>query len=142
MIRPSVGILLSAVVAGLACTDVCDRNPTSPECAGKPQPGWVNVNLTSPAPSSGDGGAWFRIEGGRIDSIQVVGPGLRAFWDSTVGVGEEVIIAGDLGDGIVARVWVPDVNALDAYAVVILEVAARGTWQQRDPAGYSMTVVR
>jgi hypothetical protein len=105
---------------------------------GAPTSGWLRVSLSGP--STDNAGVLFAITGGPVDSVRSAFPHLfsTAPGDSAV----RVIVAGASVSGVVAEIAVPDVGALALYRATVEQVAAGGTFAQREPGGFRLTVER
>jgi hypothetical protein len=117
-----------AVVAGLVCA-------CSSESAG-PLPAILEVSFATSA--SDDGAVLFTVSGGPVDSVEA--PGYRLYTAETSPTSMRVVVAGELRDGIIARIHIADANRLPQYSATIDQVAARGSYVQRDPVSYSLVV--
>jgi hypothetical protein len=94
----------------------------------------LEVNFSSLADD--DGAVLFTISGGPVDSVDASGYRLYlARIDSNT---LRVIVAGDLGSGIIARIHIADDRRLSQYSATLDQVAARVSYAQRDPAAYSL----
>ncbi len=133
MKRWFVWILLANVYA---CGD---GSVTGPEPTPPPAPvrGWLNVQLTTP--NSDDGGIVFTVAGGPIDSVRFVHEGFAsAVSDSTW----RFLSTGELSNGAIAQLLVPNVDMPSIYRPEIQQVAALVTYEQRDLAGYRLQVLK
>ncbi|HWA40335.1 MAG TPA: hypothetical protein VG712_01925, partial [Gemmatimonadales bacterium] len=101
------------------------------------EPGFLDLTLNTP--NADDGALLFKVVGGTVDSV-VAGAMVQDGSYAAVTGGTRIVVAGNLTDGIVARVHVPDVNDAGDYSVVIEQVAVRNTFTQRSLTGYSMAV--
>jgi hypothetical protein len=117
-------VLLGAFL--LACSD--DTN--------SPTAGAMNLNLATP--NSDDGGLLFTLTGGPVDSV-VANRG-RVYSAKVDPNTFRVIIAGDLAAGTIARISLPDLRRAGEYSATVTQAAARGSYVQRDPAGYALTL--
>lgn len=101
-------------------------------------PGWLNVRLTSP--NADDGGVMFTVRGGTVDSVRSTFPDtyLNRVSQSETGI----IVVGAVRSGVVARLWVPDLDAAAQYAATMEQVASGTTFEQRALTGYTLTVER
>lgn len=102
-----------------------------------PDPGPLTLTLNTP--NADDGALLFKVVGGAVDSISggvMVQDGNFA----AVSGGTRVVLAGDITDGVVATIWVPDLANASRYSVTMEQVAVRGTNAQRSIAGYGITV--
>jgi hypothetical protein len=124
------------VVAGLSCGD---SGPSGPGPDPDPVPGWLKVRLTTP--NADDGGIMFTVSGVQIDSIR---SSYSDFFTAELGPSSfRIIVAGSLSNGgVVAEILVPDVASVGGYTVVVDEVAARDSYEQRPAASVSLAVER
>jgi hypothetical protein len=99
-------------------------------------PGWLDVRLVSPA--TDDGGVMFAVRGAPIDSVRSPFPDL---YTHRVGASEwEILVLGDVSSAVVARLWVPDLDAAASYVATVEQVASGVTFAQRAPGPYSLVV--
>ena len=99
-------------------------------------PGWLDVRLVSPA--TDDGGVMFAVRGAPIDSVRSSFPDL---YTNRVGASEwDIIVLGDVSSAVVARLWVPDLDAAASYLATVEQVASGVTFAQRNPGPYSLAV--
>lgn len=95
--------------------------------------------LTLNTPNTDDGALLFKVIGGPVDSVAggaMVQDGSYTVQSSFT----RIVVAGNITDGLVAGVYVPDINNASAYSVVVEQVAVRNTYAQRSPSGYTITV--
>lgn len=123
-------LILLAGAFGLAC-----GGDAGGEDSG-PVPGTLDVILVTPNP---DDGAVMLHLSGIIDSV-VAMPPYRLFSARPSTEVTRVIVTGDLGDGPLLRVYVPDLAGTGSLGMEIMEVAQRGTYSQRSLAGYGLIV--
>lgn len=128
--RRAVGWAAMASVVMLAGCDLV--GPGEPI----PDPGPVNIVLTTPRDD--DGAVMFSISGGAIDSISTLG--YEFFSTQTAAHAHRVVVSGDIVDGPIARVWLPDRHALGPYTLSIEQVANRVTYEQQQGAGYVLVL--
>lgn len=102
-----------------------------------PEPGFLDLTLNTP--NADDGALLFKVVGGTVDSV-VAGAMVQDGSYATVTGGTRIVVAGNLTDGIIARVHVPDIKDVADYSVVIEQIAVRNTFTQRATGGYSVTV--
>jgi hypothetical protein len=107
-------------------------------CGGStgPTAGILKVNLATP--HADDGGLLLTLSGGPIDSIESTGNPLytsRADADSV-----KVIITGQLTSGTIAQIHIPDSRQASSYSAIVIQAAARGSYAQRNPDSYSVTL--
>ncbi len=131
MKRWFVWILLANVYA---CGD---GSVTGPEPTPPPARGWLNVQLTTP--NSDDGGIVFTVAGGPIDSVRFVHEGFSSAVSDSIW---RFLVTGELSNGAIAQLLVPNVHKSSIYRPEIEQVAALVTYEQRDLAGYRLQVVK
>ena len=131
MKRWFVWILLANVYA---CGD---GSVTGPEPTPLPVRGWLNVRLTTP--NSDDGGIMFTVAGGPIDSVRFVHEGFSSAVSDSLW---RFLATGELSNGAIAQLLVPNVDNPSVYRPEIQQVAALVTYEQRDLAGYRLQVVK
>ena len=120
------------IVASLAFVLVtCSESDPGPGPTG---PGWLSLSLESPR--SDDGGVLISVTGGQIDSVR---SSYADLFSTTASQSARMIISGNIVSGVVAEIFVPDVGQSASYSVALDEVAAR-TFEQRNPADYSVAV--
>jgi hypothetical protein len=116
---------LALILAMLACHD--DDKTVEPT-----GPGILDVVLTTP--NVDDGAVLLTIDG-PVDSVQ--GTGYVTFATASP-TGARVVMTGDIADGVIARLYVPDVSASDQYLPQLVEVAQRGTFALRPSTSYRL----
>jgi hypothetical protein len=94
------------------------------------------VSFTTSA--TDDGAVLFTVSGGPVDSVEA--PGYRLYTAQTSGTSMRVVVAGELRAGAIARIHIADGRKLSHYSATIDQVAARGSYAQRDPVSYSLVV--
>lgn len=135
-------LLLSAMAISLVAFSGCDSEdgitePT-PETVNLPVDGAVDLVLASP--NADDGGLLFSVSGGTVDSVTAAGYPLQMV---RIGGTVKVLTVGIFSNRTtVARLWIPDVSKISDYSVDIQQVASRGTFAQRDPQTYRISLVR
>ena len=122
--RPQLWLGLILVLAGCS-------NSTGPTAG--------ILNLTVASPHKDDGGIMLSVYGGPVDSVEAVGYVIHA---ARAADSVKMIVTGNLGSGVIARVHIPDSRQAARYSVQITQVAARQTYAQRDPAGYTVSLAR
>jgi hypothetical protein len=120
-------IVLVAVVLATCSSD--EKLPT-----GQAGPGWLALRLSTQAADAG--GVLLSVRGGAVDSVRSAFPHV---FEKRVGPLTKIVVAGDLSNGVIAEIFVPDAGASASYTVTVDQAAAR-TLQQRDPADYDVTV--
>jgi len=114
-----------------------DASVTGPEPTPPPARGWLNLQLTTP--NSDDGGIVFTVAGGPIDSVRFVHEGFSSAVSDSIW---SFLATGELSNGAIAQLFVPNVNKPAIYRPEIQQVAALVTYEQRDLAGYRLQVVK
>jgi hypothetical protein len=87
-----------------------------------------------------DGAVLFTVSGGPVDSVEA--PEYRVYTAQTSPTSMRVVVAGDLKAGTIARIHIADGRKLAQYSARIDQVAARGSYAQRDPISYSLLVAQ
>lgn len=101
------------------------------------EPGVLVLTLNTPNPD--DGALLFRVVGGQVDSVgggAMVQDGSYTIQPTYT----RIVVAGNITDGVVAGIYVPDINDVAAYSVVMEQVSVRNTFTQRSISGYSIAV--
>lgn len=129
--KASLRLLTVACIAALVPLSGCSNN-TGPSGA--------ILSVTFSGPHGDDGAVLLTITGGPVDSVEAVG---YAVYTARSGTGPlKVIVTGDLGGGPIARLHVPDHRHAPFYTATVVQVAARRTYAQRDPAAYSASLAQ
>lgn len=100
--------------------------------------GWLTVQLTTP--HTDDGAVQLRITGPAIQDVMAESA-YDGFGTAAAGVAD-LVMAGAIATGNVARFQVPDVNRASAYSVSVVAAAQAGTFALRNVAGYRAVIVR
>jgi hypothetical protein len=96
----------------------------------------LNVSLASPR--SDDGAVLFTLSGGPVDSVTTGG---HQVYSARVDANTlRVVVMGDLGSGTLATIYIADTRLASGYSATVNQVAARGSYAQRDPASYSLSL--
>ncbi|HVX89933.1 MAG TPA: hypothetical protein VG940_13445 [Gemmatimonadales bacterium] len=102
-----------------------------------PEPGLLTLTLNTP--NADDGALLFKVVGGQVDSV--LGSAMIQDGSYTIQPSyTRIVVAGNIVDGVVARVAVPDINDAASYSVVMEQVAVRNSFAQRSLTGYSIAV--
>lgn len=130
-----------ATIALLSLLTACGASSsTGPDNSSTPAtPGWLTVQLTTPF--ADDGAVQLRVTGPAIDSVA---PEVRydGFGSTTSGVAD-VLIAGEISSGDVARFRVSDVNRASQYTVSVVAAAQQATFALRpNTSAYRAVIVR
>ena len=129
-----VWILLAGVYA---CGDGSVIGPEPTPLPAAAVPGWLRVQLTTP--NSDDGGIMFTVAGGPIDSVRFVHEGFSSAVSDSIW---RFLATGELSNGAIAQLLVPNVDNASVYLPEIQQVAALVTYELRDLAGYRLQVVK
>jgi hypothetical protein len=109
-------------------------------CSNNTGPTGATLGVTLSSPHSDDGAVLLTIAGGPVDSVEAIGYGV---YTARAGTGTlRLIVTGDLGGGPIARIHVPDPRQAPFYTAKVVQVAARRTYAQRDPAAYGARLVQ
>jgi hypothetical protein len=98
----------------------------------------LDVSFTTTA--SDDGAVLFTVAGGPVDSVEA--PGYRLYTAQINPTTLRVVVAGNLRAGTIARIHIADGRRLSQYSATVNQVAARGSYAQRDPVSYSLSVAQ
>ena len=123
-----------ALVAALSVSAACSNDPV----AIVPHAGTLTLRLTTPHVD--DGALTFTLSGPAINNATAANASLRLF---TRGSGESTIVGvlvGDLANGAVVTLNVPDVTAAAGYTAQVLEVADRDDALRDSLTGYALAV--
>lgn len=123
MIR-KLGLLALATVALTTCGEKGVQDV--------PVPGWLSLNLSTP--NADDGAIMFTVSG-PVDSVRSVHPHVLS---SKEGSATRVVIVGAIGAGALASIKVPDTRQPTQFTATVEQVAVRGSYTQRTPAGYTL----
>jgi hypothetical protein len=91
------------------------------------------------SPHQDDGGIMLSIYGGPVDSVEAVGYVVHT---ARAADSVKMIVTGNLGSGVIARVHIPDSRQASGYYAQIKQAAARQSYIQRDPAAYTVSLAR
>lgn len=128
--------LLLAACGATAPTDATPT-PVAP-VAPAPVAGWLTMQLDTP--NTDDGAVQLMVTG---PAIEEAAPAAGLDGAATLANGTaHLVVMGQVGDGAVARIRVPDVAKATQYQVQVTAAAARGTYELRQVAAYRVTVVR
>jgi hypothetical protein len=124
-----------ALFALAACSSDGLTSTTTPPPA--PTGGWLTLQLSSP--HTDDGAVQFSVSGAGIDSVKLVGyDGFATIDNGTA----NLLVTGQVGNGDVARVFVPDLSLTSRYRASVAAAAARGTYALQSLGGYRVVLVR
>lgn len=124
-----------AMVAVTSLVTACSSDPNS----DAPEPGTLVLSLTTP--HADDGAMLFTVSGPSIDSVIAANPSLRLFTRRVNGSTVTGAVVGDLANGAVVRLQVPDVGGAAGYTARVLEVADRQNALRASLTDYSLAVV-
>lgn len=124
-----------ALFALAACGSSSATTPTAPP--PPPTGGWLTLQLSSP--HTDDGAVQFSVTGPAIDSVKLVSyDGFATIDNGTA----NLIVTGQVGNGDVARVFVPDLALTSQYRATVAAAAARGTYALQTLDNYRVVMVR
>jgi hypothetical protein len=101
-------------------------------------PGWLTVQLTTPY--TDDGAVQLRITGPAVDSVMAE-EAYDGFGMAANGAAD-LVMAGSISTGNVARFRVADINRASSYNVSVVAAAQSGTFALRNVSGYRAVIVR
>ena len=107
-----------ALVAALVLGEACSQDPTS---GSPPRAGTLTLRLTTPR--ADDGALVFEVSGPPIDSVVAAGAPLRLFTRRADGSTLVGAVVGDVANGAIVTLQVPDVGAARLYTARVIEVA-------------------
>ncbi|MEO5800972.1 MAG: hypothetical protein ABIZ70_03180 [Gemmatimonadales bacterium] len=119
-------LLLSLVLAA------CGGDSTAPT-----KPGTLTLRLATP--NSNDGALVVVVSGGVVTAVHPAGN--LEVTRQVDGAGTHLLLVGDLAEGIIATIDVPDIAHASAYVAVVEQAADRTTFALLDPAAYRITIV-
>lgn len=123
-----------ALVAALLVSAACSDDPI----AGGPRAGTLSLRLTTPHVD--DGALTFTLSGLPINNVTAANASLQLFTRRSGDSSLVGILVGDLANGAVVTLNVPDVTAAAGYTTQVLEVADRNDVLRVSIAGYSLSV--
>ncbi len=130
---------LTLLLAACGATAPTDATPTPvAPVAPAPVAGWLTLQLDTP--NADDGAVQFFVTGPAIEEVAPA-TGLDGVATITNGAAH-LVVTGQVGDGAVARIRVPDLAKATQYQVQVTAAAARGTYELRQVAAYRVTVAR
>jgi hypothetical protein len=94
--------------------------------------------LTLNTPHTDDGAILFKVNG-VVDSV-TGGPMVQDGSYLINPTFTRVVAAGNLVDGVVAKIWVPDVTIIGSYSITVEQAAKRTTFAQQTLTGYSISI--
>lgn len=122
--------LLPVLITAVILTSACSSESAAPVGA--------TLEVSFATQATDDGAVLFTVSGGPVDSVEA--PGYRLYSAQTSPTSLRVVVAGDLRAGTIARIHIADGRKLSQYSATIDQVAARGSYAQRDPVSYSLVV--
>lgn len=99
-------------------------------------PGTLTVHLASAG--ANDGAMVLVVSGGMVLSVEAAGS--YEVTSTTDAAGVHLMVVGDLTDGALARLEVPDISRASDYLAVIGQVADRTNFGLVDATGYRVTI--
>ena len=134
-IRRTFAKLVPLVLFALAACNSSSILPTTPPPA--PTGGWLTLQLATPR--TDDGAVQFSVSGPAIDSVKIVSYDGFATIDNG---NANLIVTGQVGNGDVARIFVPDLSHTSQYQATVAAAAVRGTYVLQALDGYRAVLVR
>jgi hypothetical protein len=122
--------LLAVLVPAVILITACSSDSVAPVGA--------TLEVSFATAATDDGAVLFTVSGGPVDSVEA--PGFRLYSAQISPTSLRVVVAGDLRAGTIARIHIADGRKLSQYSATIDQVAARGSYAQRDPVSYSLVV--
>ena len=129
------GKLVPLVLFALAGCSSSANLPTTPPPG--PTGGWLTLQLSTPR--TDDGAVQFSVSGPAIDRVKIVSYDGFAAIDAG---SANLLVTGVVGNGDVARVFVPDLSHTSQYRATVAAAAARGTYALQVLDGYRAVLVR
>lgn len=129
--------LIPAFVLVLAACGSGASGTTAPPPPPVATDGWLTLQLSSP--TGNDGAVQFAVTGPGIDSITIIGYDGFSAMDNGVA---NLLVTGEISNGDIARIHVPDVSLTLRYHATIAAAAARGNYNLQPLDGYRATLVR
>jgi hypothetical protein len=120
----------------LACSIAAAGVPGCSSDSAGPVGATLDVSFVTSA--SDDGAVLFTVAGGPVESVEA--PGYRLYTAQINPTTLRVVVAGSLRAGTIARIHIADERKLAQYSATVNQVAARGSYAQRDPVSYSVSV--
>ena len=138
-------VLLSGAIAAAGSCGGGDGGtaPTQPPPSGQPTapvavPGTLTVRLVTPF--TDDGALLLDITGpAPVTDVAAAAQGVVAHARSS-GNATRVAVFGSLGGGALVRFSVPDINAVQQYAVQVAEASDRASVLRSSVTGYQLTI--
>ena len=135
MSRVATVVTVAVLAAGLMIA-ACGEDVTGPE----PQPGSLQVSLTTPA--TDDGAVLMTVSGENITNLRLVSAAHQLYSRPGTGNSVRVIVVGDIASGPLVLFDVPDINRVERYLATVAQVASRDNVLRPLPlTGYDPTVV-
>ncbi len=107
-------------------------------CGGGDGPAGGLLDITLTTPNNNDGAMLLVISGGEINSVE--GTGYQTYSAVAGSTTARVVIIGDITNGLVARIVVPDLSLASNYTAYVEQAAARDTYFLQSSGGYAVTV--
>lgn len=133
---PAFLVPLAALTLLAAC-GADTPTASSPTPPSPPTGGWLTLQLTTP--TNNDGAVQFSITGPSIDSVSIIGyDGFSAASNGAT----NLVVTGQVANGDVARIHVPDLSVTVLYRADVVAAAARQTYLLQRLDGYRAVLVR
>lgn len=135
--RFAIATLSAVIFIPLGCGDEAEQS-TTPDPVGPTPSGPLVVSLVTP--SADDGAIVFTVEGGAIEGAAVATAEHAFFFRETGAASIRVALVGDLEEGELLEIEIPDGSDVSGYEATIVEVADRANELRADLSGYDLTV--
>src|SRR5262249_47648391 len=119
--------LVTLVAGTAACGSSSPTGPVAPNLPSTPTSGWLTLQLVTP--HTNDGAVQFVVSGPGIDSVKA--PDYNAFAQSD-GTTANLIVTGQVGNGTVGRIFIPDLSKSSQYQASVVAAAARTSYALLD----------
>ncbi len=135
--RPVRFALIASLLTLAACGAGSSPTGTPAPTPSDPTPGWLTLQLATP--NGNDGAVQFVVTGPAIDTVKV--PDFNGYADAG-GTIANIIVTGQVGNGTIGRIFVPDLARSSEYQASVVAAAVRGTYQLQNLTGYHAMLVR
>lgn len=132
--RAGRGIIAAMAITGVALA--CGDSGTEPDT---PVPGELTVQLTTPTDS--EGAVVLTVTGPGLSAVSAAGSAASAHINVS-GTTARIAVFGQIQNGPVARLAVPDTRAVSSYKASVTEVADRANALRSGLTGYTVKLTR
>lgn len=122
---------MKRIFAALLLVVACTNNDAGGSTAGA-------LTLKLAGGTGNDGAVLVIVSGGPITSVDA--PNGYEVATNASGAGTHVMVMGDLVNGVIATINVPDASRGAAYVATVVQVADRSSFALLDPVRYQVTV--